>query len=61
MTREELSKILEQFAVSTISIANVPCWTVDEQYEIISNSIDAIVTTVMIATDRNRLTTPSIN
>jgi len=61
MTREELSKILEQFAVSAISVARVPCWTVDEQYEIISNSIDAIVTTVMIATDRNRLTTPSIN
>lgn len=61
MTREELSKILEQFAVSAISISSVSCWTVDEQYEIISNSIDAIVTTVMIATDRNRLTTPSIN
>jgi hypothetical protein len=61
VTREELSKILEQFATCAISTAMVPHWTVDEQYDIICNSIDKIVTTVMIATDRNRLVTPSIN
>ena len=61
MTREELSKILEQFATCAISTSMVPYWTVEEQYDIIRNGIDAIVTTVMIANDRNRLTTPSIN
>lgn len=61
MTREELSEILEQFATCAISTAMVPHWTAEKQYEIICRGIDAIVTTVMIANDRNRIARPSAN
>lgn len=61
MTREELSKILEQFAVCVLGTAMVPHWTTDEQYDIISNGIDAIVDTVMMVNDRKRIVAPSAN
>ena len=61
MTREELASLLEKFATAAISVSMVPQWTTDEKYDIIRNSLDTVVDTVMFCTDRNRLTTPSIN
>ena len=61
MTREDLADLLEKFATTTISVSMVPHWTTDEKYEIISNSLDTVVDTVMFCTDRTRLTNPSIN
>ena len=61
MTREELSQILEQFAICVLGTAMVQHWTPDEQYDIISNGIDKIVDTVMMVNDRKRIATPSIN
>lgn len=60
MTREELSKILETFAVlvikTTISGADP-----DYQYELISSGIEKITDTVMFVTDKSRAVLPSIN
>lgn len=61
MTREDLAKLLEHFATCAISVSIVPEWTPDEKYEIIRDSLDTVVDTVMFCTDRNRLTTPSHN
>jgi hypothetical protein len=61
MIREDLSKLLEQFAICAISVSIVPEWTLDEKQKIISDSIDTVVETVMFCTDRNRVATPSIN
>ena len=60
MTREELAKILETFAVLVIktTISNADP---DYQYALISSGIDTITDTVMFCSDRNRLTTPSAN
>ena len=61
MTREDLSKLLEHFATTAISVSMVPEWTADEKYEMIMDSLDIVTDTVMFCTDRNRLTTPSSN
>ena len=61
MTREDLAKLLEHFATAAISVSMVPQWTTDEKYDIIRNSLDTVVDTVMFCTDRTRLTNPSIN
>lgn len=61
MTREELARLLEHFATCAISVSMVPEWTAKEKYAIILNSLDTVVDTVMICTDRNRITTPSAN
>lgn len=61
MTREDLARLLEQFATAAISVSMVPQWTTDEKYEIIRNSLDVVVETVMFRTDRTRLTNPSQN
>ncbi len=60
MTREELSDLLEKFAILAIRTTMTPM-EVDDQHDIIASSIDTIVETVMFCTDRNRLTTPSQN
>jgi hypothetical protein len=59
MTREELSKILEQFAVCVIH-TSMTDMEPDEQYTLISSGIDMIVETVMICTER-KLPCPSAN
>ena len=61
MTREELSKILEQFAVCVLSTAMVSDWTPEQQNAMIMTGIDAIVDTVMMVNDRKRIVTPSAN
>jgi hypothetical protein len=61
MTREELGKILEQFAVCVLYTSMNTCWTPDEQNSMIMGGIDKIVKTVMFVNDRGRLSTPSIN
>ena len=60
MTREELSKILEQFAVCAIHTVMTDM-DPDEQYTLIASGIDKIVETVMFVNDRNRLAMPSAN
>ena len=60
MTREELARLLEKFAILAIQTAMTPM-EVDDQHDIIASSIDTVVETVMFCTDRDRLTTPSIN
>lgn len=60
MTREELSKILETFAVLVIK-TTISGVDPDTQYELISSGIDTITETVMFVTDKNRAVQPSIN
>lgn len=60
MTREELSKILETFAVLVIK-TTISGVDPDTQYELISGGIDTITETVMFVTDKNRAVRPSIN
>lgn len=60
MTREELSKILETFAVLVIK-TTISGVDPDTQYALISGGIDTITETVMFCSDRNRLTNPSAN
>ena len=60
MTREELAKILEQYTVCVIStiMSNMEP---EEQEVWIRKGIDAIADTVMLVTDRKRITRPSAN
>ena len=60
MTREELSKILETFAVLVIK-TTISGVDPDTQYALISGGIDTITETVMFVTDKNRAVRPSIN
>lgn len=60
MTREELARILEQFAVVVLKTSQTDL-DVDNQYAVITSGIDTIVETVMFCTDRSRITTPSAN
>ena len=60
MTREELAKILEQFAVCIVSTI-MSDMSVDEQHNLIISGIDKIADTVMIVTDPKRFVRPSIN
>ena len=59
MTREELSKILEQFAVCVLH-TSMSDMEPDEQYSLISAGIDMIAETVMICNER-KLPCPSAN
>lgn len=61
MTREEFSKILEQFAVCVLSISKVSDWTQERKNAMIMTGIDSIVDTVMMVNDRKRMTIPSAN
>lgn len=60
MTREELSKILETFAVLVLEtgLADIDTKT---QYGLISTGIDSIVDAVMFCSDKSRVANPSIN
>lgn len=60
MTREDLTKILEEFAVLVLKtgLTNIDP---DQQYELISSGIDTIADTVMFCTDRSRISNPSRN
>lgn len=60
MTREELARILEHFAICVIhtSMADMEP---EDQYDMITTGIDKIVETVMFVNDRNRLSIPSAN
>ena len=60
MTREDLAKILEQFAIVVLKTSQTDL-DADSQYAVIASGIDTIVETVMFCTDRNRLSTPSVN
>lgn len=60
MTREELSKILETFAVLVIK-TTISGVDPDTQYALITSGIDTITETVMFVTDKNRAVRPSIN
>lgn len=60
MTREELARILEQFAIVVLKTGQADL-DVDTQYEVITGGIDTIVETVMFCTDRSRIATPSVN
>ena len=60
MTREDLARLLEQFAIVAIQTAMTPM-EVDDQHDIIANSIDTIVETVMFCSDKSRVANPSIN
>lgn len=60
MTREELSKILETFAVIVLKTGMADI-DPDIQYDLISAGIEDIADIVMFCNDRNRLTVPSTN
>lgn len=60
MTREELARLLEQFAIVAIQTAITPI-SVDYQHSIIASSIDTIVETVMFCSDKSRVANPSMN
>lgn len=60
MTREELARLLEQFAIVAIQTA-ITDIGVDNQHAIIASSIDTIVETVMFCSDKSRVANPSIN
>lgn len=59
MTRDELAKILEQFAVCAIHTVMTDM-DPDEQYALIASGIDKIAETVMLFVDRP-LPRPSVN
>ena len=60
MTREELARLLEQFAIVAIQTA-ITDIGVDNQHAIIASSIDTVVDTVMFCTNKSRVANPSIN
>ena len=60
MTREDLAKLLETFAVLVLKTHMTDLDT-DSQYAVIAAGIDNIAETVMFCTDRNRITNPSAN
>ncbi len=60
MTKNELAKILEQFAVCAIHTAIDERLTPEQQYQLIGTGIDMIVETVMICTER-KIPRPSVN
>jgi hypothetical protein len=60
MTREELARLLEQFAIVVLQTAQTGL-DADAQYDYIVDGIDTVVETVMFVNDRNRLTIPSAN
>ena len=60
MTREDLARLLEQFAIVAIQTAITPM-DVDDQHAIICRSIDTVVDTVMFCADKSRVANPSIN
>lgn len=60
MTHEDLAKLLEQFAVVVLQTARTDL-SMDDQYSMITGSIDTIVDTVMFCVDRSRITAPSAN
>jgi hypothetical protein len=59
MTKNELTQILEQFAVCVIHTAMTDMKP-DDQYNLISAGIDMIADTVMICNER-KLPSPSAN
>jgi len=59
MTREELSRILEQFAVCVLH-TSISGMEPDDQYNLIAAGIDMITDTVMICTER-KIPSPSAN
>ena len=60
MTRDELTKILEQFAICAIHTATDESLTTEQQYQLIGTGIDMIANTVMICTER-KIPSPSAN
>ena len=60
MTRNELAKILEQFAVCAIHTATDESLTSEQQYQLIASGIDIIAETVTICTKR-KIPCPSAN
>lgn len=59
MTRDELAKILEQFAICVLH-TSMTDMEPDEQYNLIAAGIDMIADTVMICTER-KIPSPSAN
>lgn len=60
MTRDELTKILEQFTICAIHTATDESLTAEQQYQLIGTGIDMVAETVMICTKR-KLPCPSAN
>jgi hypothetical protein len=60
MTKEELARLLEQFAIVVLQTAQTGL-DADAQYKFIVDGIDTVVETVVFVNDRNRLTIPSAN
>lgn len=60
MTREELARLLEQFAIVVLQAYQTDI-SVEDQYSVIAGSIDTIVETVMFCSDKSRVANPSIN
>jgi len=61
MTREDLTQLLEHFAICAISVSQVEEWTVDQRHEMIMDSLDIVADTVMFCTDKKRVLRPSAN
>lgn len=60
MTREDLARLLETFAVLVLKTSATDL-DPDSQYAVICSGIDNITDTVMFCTDRSRIATPSVN
>jgi hypothetical protein len=60
MTRNELTKILEQFAICAIDTATDKSLTAEQQYQLIEIGIEMVAETVMVCTKR-KLPCPSVN
>ena len=54
MTREDLCRVLEQFAIASIATTQTEL-TPDEQCDIISRNIEAVADTVMVCSKRDAL------
>lgn len=54
MTREDLCRVLEQFAIASIATTQTEL-TPDEQCDIISRNIETVADTVMVCSKRDAL------
>lgn len=54
MTREDLCRVLEQFAIATIATTQTEL-TADEQCDMISRNIETVADTVMVCSKRDAL------
>ena len=60
MTREELNKMLEEFAICVLTTYQTDMATKDKEI-LIRIGMDLVTETVMLVNDRKRITRPSAN